>query len=106
QRLLHWVGNRNINDHEYYFPYKYKIQFSNSLDEYLVIFRLAEQYLIRAEARMQLNNIKGSLEDLNVIRNRAGLENLQTLSQDEIIEATAQERRHELLMEWGHRWFD
>jgi hypothetical protein len=106
QRLFHWVGKRSINDQEYFFPYKYQIQLSSNLDEYLVMFRLAEQYLIRAEARMQLNNIKGSLEDLNAIRKRAGLENLPSLSQEEVIEAIAQERRHELLMEWGHRWFD
>lgn len=106
ERLLYWVGKRNVNDREYYFPYKYKIQIGSNPNEYLVMFRLAEQYLIRAEARMHLSNIKGSLDDLNIIRNRAGLENLTTLSQEEIMEAIVQERRHEFMAEWGHRWFD
>lgn len=106
QRLIHWVGKRNINDREYYFPYKYKIQIGSSLNEYLMMFRLAEQYLIRAEARMHLSSIKGSLDDLNKIRSRAGLENLTALSYDKIEEAIAQERKHELMVEWGHRWFD
>lgn len=106
QRLLHWVGKRTVNDQEYYFPYKYKIQIGSNLAEYLVMFRLAEQYLIRAEARMHLANLKGSLDDLNIIRNRAGLENLATFSKEETLEAIAQERRHEFMAEWGHRWFD
>lgn len=38
-----------------------------------VILRLGEMYLNRAEARYQQNNISGALEDVNVIRKRAGI---------------------------------
>jgi hypothetical protein len=38
-----------------------------------MLLRLAEQYLIRAEARAQQDNLTGAIDDLNVIRNRAGI---------------------------------
>ena len=67
---------------------------------------LGEQYLIRAEARAQQDNVSGAQEDLNIIRNRAGL--LKTTSSDKvsILLAIEQERSKELFAEWGHRWFD
>lgn len=94
----------------YYYPYKYKIRqgTSGDINEYYTILRLAEQYLIRAEARAQQNsNLSGAIADLNAIRKRAGLPNLSSsLSQSQIIDAAAQERRIELVAEWGHRWLD
>ncbi len=41
------------------------------VSEYLMILRLAEQYLIRSEARAHQGNITGALTDLNMVRNRA-----------------------------------
>ncbi len=38
-----------------------------------MVLRLAEQYLIRAEARARQQNISGAVEDIDVIRLRAGL---------------------------------
>src|SRR5690606_39078181 len=35
------------------------------------VFRIAEMYLIRAESRAELGQVKGALEDLNIIRKRA-----------------------------------
>jgi starch-binding outer membrane protein, SusD/RagB family len=63
--------------------------------------------LIRAEARMQLGNIAGAIEDVNIIRSRAGLTPLLTsLTPDEAASAIQQERRIELFAELGHRWLD
>jgi starch-binding outer membrane protein, SusD/RagB family len=93
------------------FPYKYK-QGTNpaaSVTEYSMVFRLAEQYLIRAEARAQQNKLagtNGAESDINIIRNRAGLGNTTAATKDEILAAIEQERRVELFTEWGHRWFD
>jgi len=68
---------------------------------------VAEQYLIRAEARAQQNNISGAQADVNVIRNRAGLANDTTMTDKATAMAAIEnERRHELFCEWGHRWFD
>ncbi|PSL30703.1 RagB/SusD family nutrient uptake outer membrane protein [Chitinophaga ginsengisoli] len=93
-----------------FFPFKYKIgELDKPVSEYLMVFRLAEQYLIRAEARARKGNItgnNGAESDLNIIRARAGLPHLQDLSQNNIYSTILSERRHEFFSEWGHRWFD
>jgi hypothetical protein len=71
------------------------------------VLRLAELFLIRAEANAQLNNVSNAVDDLNVLRTRAGLDLLpNSLSQQDCLNAVYQERRVELFAEWGHRWFD
>jgi starch-binding outer membrane protein, SusD/RagB family len=91
----------------YYFPYKYKsTTTTGSATEYLMILRLAEQYLIRAEARVQQNNIDGAKTDLNAVRNRAGLLNTTASDKTEMMAAVLHERQVELFTELGHRWFD
>jgi starch-binding outer membrane protein, SusD/RagB family len=69
------------------------------------LFRIAEQYLIRAEARAQENNLTGALEDLNAVRGRAGLPNSSAATQAEILLAIENERRLEFAFE-PHRWYD
>ena len=71
-----------------------------------MIFRLAEQYLIRAEARAHLNKLTEAASDLNTIRTRAFLPNTSAATQSELYLAIAQERKIELFAEWGHRWYD
>ena len=90
-----------------FYAHKYKADFSQTESvEYSIVLRLAEQYLIRAEARAQLGNLSGAASDLNVLRNRAGLPNIPIGTQGELLEAVLQERRMELFTERGHRWFD
>ena len=67
--------------------------------------RLAEMYLIRAEARARQNKLVESLADINVIRNRAGLLDAVAVTEAGLIDAIEKERRIELAFE-GHRWFD
>lgn len=72
------------------------------------VFRLAEMYLIRAEARAQQGNVtggSGGLADLNIIRERADLEPLEISSANQLLLAIEQERQVELAFE-GHRWYD
>jgi hypothetical protein len=69
------------------------------------IIRIAEVYLIRAEARAQQNELTGALSDLNVIRNRAGLANSTAAAQQDILLAIENENRVEFALE-PHRWFD
>ncbi|MDR1646075.1 MAG: RagB/SusD family nutrient uptake outer membrane protein [Tannerellaceae bacterium] len=74
--------------------------------EYL--FRIAEQYLIRAEARARRNNLAGSLEDLNAVRERADVPPLDSQSYDTLdkaLQALEKERRIEFAVE-NHRFFD
>lgn len=74
--------------------------------EYFTLFRLGEQYLIRAEARAQLNNLTGSRADLLMIRQRAGLGATPANDKNALLLAVERERRIELSCEMGHRWFD
>jgi len=87
-------------------PYKYKRASATPNDENYVFLRLGEQYLIRAEARAQLNNTSGAQADINAIRNRAGLANTTANNKASLLAAIEQERRVEFFCEWGHRWFD
>ena len=95
----------------YYFPHKYKVYSSTEeVTEYSMVLRLAEQYLIRAEARARQGNLSGAIEDLDVIRGRAGLdliaETLPEIEQEELLNLIMKERKKELFTEWGHRWLD
>lgn len=72
------------------------------------LIRLAEIFLIRSEARAQLNNISGEKSaesDINIIRQRAGVPLIQATSANQMLIAIENERRMELCFE-GHRWFD
>ena len=108
QRRRAWVDSIASADSSrlYYFPYKYKIQNSTDLQEYSMVLRLAEQYLIRAEARAQQGKIDGARTDLDMIRQRAGLPATTANSRSVLLNAIAHERQVELFTEWGHRWFD
>lgn len=107
-RWTAWVSSTNYLGINYYYPTKYKNinPATDATAEAYVYLRLAEQYLIRAEARAQQSNTGGAASDINVIRNRAGLANTKATSQADLLLAIEQERRIELFSEVGHRWFD
>ncbi|MBB2148122.1 RagB/SusD family nutrient uptake outer membrane protein [Pedobacter gandavensis] len=110
QRKTTWVNYNGsptdapYNGKKYYFSNKYPND-EQERTSYIVI-RLAEMYLIRAEALAMQNKTDLALADLNKIRNRAGLGNSLATDQSSILVAIAQERRSELFTEWGHRFFD
>ncbi|MCK7591276.1 RagB/SusD family nutrient uptake outer membrane protein [Subsaxibacter sp. CAU 1640] len=109
QRLTQWTESisNTENTITLFFAHKYKANLTETERlEYSIIFRLAEQYLIRAEARAHLGNILGSQQDVNVIRNRAGLENTTANTVNNLLDAILKERQVELFTEQGHRWFD
>ncbi|RYD89590.1 MAG: RagB/SusD family nutrient uptake outer membrane protein, partial [Sphingobacteriales bacterium] len=79
----------------------------NSTDPAYVL-RIAEQYLIRAEARAHLGLVEGAtggLADLNEVRERADVEPLTLTTTDDLLLAVENERRIEFAWE-AHRWFD
>lgn len=107
-----WVGidtvlsSGNTPQTLYFYASKYKAAGTYTTPvEMVVLFRLAEQYLIRAEARFQLGNTTGAFADLNLIRTRAGLPPSTSTSSD-IAAAILHERRVELFTEEAHRFFD
>jgi starch-binding outer membrane protein, SusD/RagB family len=77
-------------------------------DDNVIILRLSEMYLIRAEANAMLGAAAATVRaDIDLIRERAGLDPLPTTvtSQADLISAVLQERRVEFFAE-GHRFFD
>lgn len=111
KRKAAWIGNITYQGQVYSYPYKYKINTNGgTAAEYNTVFRLSEQYLIRAEARAQQNELNGAIQDVDSIRNRAGLELIANtnagITQNALLDAIAHERRVELFAEYGHRWFD
>jgi hypothetical protein len=110
KRKIDWLRTYVVSGTTYYYPAKYKVRTSTPVTEYNTVLRLAEQYLIRAEARANLNNpakLVQAVEDLNVLRGRANATLLSTsLPKADVLLAVENERHLELLGEWGHRWFD
>ena len=106
-RKQKWIGLNTVSGVSYPYPYKYKTARSSGVaTENYTILRLAELYLIRAEARANLNDLPGAVSDINLIRNRAGLTNTTATDKTSILLAIESERRCELFCEWGNRWFD
>lgn len=99
-------GNRSVlvardNQNRWYGNLYYR---SPASDPSYVI-RVAELYLIRAEARAQQTKLPEALGDLNAVRDRAGLGVSTAATQSEILLAIENERRIEFAFE-AHRWFD
>lgn len=108
-RKTTWIDSTTFNAVKYYRINKYKVQTATAAtlgNEYTVLFRLAEVYMIRAEARAQQANTTGAQSDLNMIRTKAGLANTTASTQATLLTAIAKERKLELFGEFGNRWFD
>jgi hypothetical protein len=118
-RKTKWLGMRTSGGEDYYYIKKYNraiIPESKVIDEYTIVLRVAELYLIRAEARNEQGNSAGAVEDLNAIRQRSRSTDGTVVNPLPALETTLtslqlrpiilHERRVELFTEWGHRWFD
>ncbi|HLS12494.1 MAG TPA: RagB/SusD family nutrient uptake outer membrane protein [Flavobacteriaceae bacterium] len=105
-RYDNWINVYTEGIDNYFYPFKYKIKNGGDSEEYSMVMRFAELYLIRAEAFAKSGNAQAALDDLNIIRNRAGLSNWTTTDITDIEQAVLDERRRELFSEWGHRWLD
>lgn len=112
KRKAAWVGTRMFNGQTLYYPGKYRVRGGTGIPqtEFYILLRLAEQYLIRAEALANQNKLSEAITEIDIIRKRAGLplisETNPAISQTDLLSAIYQERRIELFSEWGQRWFD
>lgn len=98
-----WIGSAGV----YNYPYKYKVATATGAPtEALTIFRLADVYLNRAEARAQVNKLDLALEDLNKVRTRAWLPKVVNVGKDKILDTILHERQVELFTEFGNRFID
>ena len=107
KRKLNWIGSVTVGSNTYYYPYKYKVgQNVTTISEYTMVLRMGEIFLIRAEALARQNDLDGALNDLNVIRGRAGLTQMLATSQPAILDSISNERNAELFTEFGDRWLN
>ncbi|MEI6949968.1 RagB/SusD family nutrient uptake outer membrane protein [Paraflavisolibacter sp. H34] len=83
------------------------LYYRNPATDPTYVIRIAELYLIRAEARARqgATRLVEALSDLNAVRDRAGLVQAAATTPEEALLAIEQERRLEFAFE-PHRWFD
>lgn len=110
QRFVQWTKPASDNKPALS---KYKILLGSGVGakkEATVVLRVAEQYLIRAEARAQRDNLAGAIADVDMVRQRAGLPLIADtnpgISKTDLLDAILHERFVELFGEFGHRWLD
>lgn len=111
RRLDRWVDTVMVGSKVYYYVYKLKAGGNTSgFTEYSTPMRLAEQYLIRAEAYAQLDRLPDAIADIDMIRKRAGLPLIKDtqpgIGKEALLDVILHERQTELFVEWGHRWMD
>ncbi|MCQ2187129.1 MAG: RagB/SusD family nutrient uptake outer membrane protein [Bacteroidales bacterium] len=112
-------GDANSDDaHSGYRKFKWMLDYDAAKmdDEYIGVsyIRLAEMYLIRAEARAETGNFQGALDDLDVVRSRVGLGRIEkmnpglnlTSNKENLIDAILNERNCEIGAECGDRLYD
>lgn len=107
-RKTRWTGTNMVGTILYSYPSKYKNTSAGQqpAEDYM-IFRLADIYLVRAEALAQLNKLPEAMADLNRVRDRAAdRTDLGANSKVDAITAILHERQVELFCEWGSRWID
>lgn len=85
------------------YPFCYKLRVNEKGN--IILWRLASNILLQAEAENELNNPEAARTLLNRVRTRAGLSNTNASTKEEIRLAIERERRLELAFE-GYRWFD
>jgi len=124
-----WVGgclqnNSNFNSNaddvaSGYVKFKWFLDYKGGSrydDEYIGVsyIRLAEMYLISAEAKAETGDLKGALDDLHVVRSRVGLGRLEqmnpelnlTSNKENLINEILRERNCEIGAECGDRLYD
>jgi hypothetical protein len=87
-------------------PFGYKYRDVTAGTDRIYVLRLAEMYLVRAEARAYSNGVLEDIRnDVNIIRARAQLSPTTSANYDELKLIIENERRHEFAFE-SQRWSD
>jgi len=110
------AGSDDCASHYRKFKWMLDYQDNKMNDEYIGVsyIRLAEVYLIRAEAKAETGDLRGALDDLHVVRSRVGLGRLETMNptlnltsnKENLINEILRERNCEIGAECGDRLYD
>ncbi|TXF77833.1 RagB/SusD family nutrient uptake outer membrane protein [Chryseobacterium sp.] len=105
-RKTNWTAAVTVGANTWYRANKYKNRTTNP-NEYSVVFRLEEVYLLLAEVLAQQDKVVEALPYVNKTRQRAGLAPLPaTISKAQLLDEILKENRKEFFTEMGHRFFD
>lgn len=91
------------------YPYSRKIEgspwmnnnLSGRTNKDVIVYRLAETYLLRAEAKFKKGDLQGAANDINIVRDRANAKRIQ--ANDVTIDYILDERSRELAVEEPRR---
>lgn len=103
-----WIQNRVYQSNNLSIPFKLTSSTTNP-PEYYTLIRLAELYLIRAEARAFRDDFQGCADDIDLIRQKHGGLTTPVLvpsNFEQALDLILHERRVEFFTEGMHRWFD
>lgn len=108
-----FFSDYNRSDESYLTKYSQRTKDASASDTYaefsesnILIFRLADIYLLRAEANMKLNNTSAAVNDINTIRSKANVPNYTgATDRASLTKAIFDERAIELVGE-GQSGFD
>jgi tetratricopeptide (TPR) repeat protein len=107
KRKAAWFNYFKSGTDTFYYVFKYKAGVGASIKtEHSSMLRLAELYLLRAEARWNLDRLSEAEVDLNKVRSRAGITEISGLTKQALGDSIFLERRRELIAEGGSRWMD
>lgn len=105
-RKASWVTPITVFGSVYNYPSKYKNRvYQAATKEIYVMFRLADMYLVLAEAEAHLGQTADAITHLDLVRTRAGLAGYNG-NHDDMLAAIYHERQVEMAFEWGNRWYD
>ena len=106
KRLQNWITPVTVGPNTWYRADKYKNRTTNP-NEYSVVFRLAEVYLLLAESLAQQDKTVQALPFVNATRVRAQIAPITIpIMKQELLEEILLENRREYFVEMGHRFLD
>lgn len=105
EKIKETVPNPRYNQ-KAYVPGSVTTECGYAKDQNIRILRFAEILLMHAEAANELGMTEEALESVNRVRERAGLEPIASATQEELRNIIWHERRVELALENGDRFFD
>lgn len=106
ERRTNYMTDLVVGSQQWFRPYKYKNLSGSNPNEYSVIYRLEEAYMIMAEALAMQDRYGEAAPFLNATRVRAGLVEVQPETRATFIDELLAEKRREFFSEHGMRFSD